>query len=378
MDSPDSVPYTPRQSYRPSRPVLLVTLATGFGGAEVRVLIVARALHGKRRYAVAVRAGSRLHQILAEEGLNVVAMPYARGDPRNLLRLERLIRMNGFEVVDAHNVQSHVWGLGAAQRAGARVKLWTAHSDDREAGGGGWKPRVLRGALEIAKRWDCRFLAVSQPIFDYLCACGVDPRRVVLSPNGIPPPRIDPPTGLRARLGWQANPVIAVVARLDPVKGHRILFESLAALGTDEVCCLVIGDGSERDVLQATAARLGLARRVHFAGFRTDVPALLRECDIFCLPSLTEGLPFAVLEAAQLAIPLLLTRVGELPDAFRHGETARFAPPGDPRALAQELSWFLSHTREAAQLGRNAKRLVETRFAPEQMIAQTLEIYDHA
>jgi glycosyltransferase involved in cell wall biosynthesis len=328
------------------RPVVLVALAKRFGGAEVRILAIARALHGTRRYMVAVCAGSRLHHFLEAEGLNAFPLPYGRTDPRNFYALYRLIRREGFEVVDAHNPQSQIWGLWAARRARVPVKVWTVHSDYRTAGGsGGWKPRALRTFIALGKRW-----------------------------------RVEGPAGLRAALGWQTNPVVTVVARLDPVKGHRVLLMALAALAADkpQLRCLVVGDGPERKSLRAAVAHLGLGARVHFTGFRADVPAILRESDLFCLPSLTEGLPFAVLEAAQLGLPLLLTRVGELPAYFRHGETARLVKPGDAHALARELRWLLEQRAEAAALARNAQRMVQARFAPERMIAETLHVYDHA
>jgi glycosyltransferase involved in cell wall biosynthesis len=363
------------------RPVVLVALAKRFGGAEVRILAIARALHGTRRYMVAVCAGSRLHHFLEAEGLNAFPLPYGRTDPRNFYALYRLIRREGFEVVDAHNPQSQIWGLWAARRARVPVKVWTVHSDYRTAGGsGGWKPRALRTFIALGKRWDCRFIAVSQPIVDHLRASGVAGTRIILSPNASTVPRVEGPAGLRAALGWQTNPVVTVVARLDPVKGHRVLLMALAALAADkpQLRCLVVGDGPERKSLRAAVAHLGLGARVHFTGFRADVPAILRESDLFCLPSLTEGLPFAVLEAAQLGLPLLLTRVGELPAYFRHGETARLVKPGDAHALARELRWLLEQRAEAAALARNAQRMVQARFAPERMIAETLHVYDHA
>jgi glycosyltransferase involved in cell wall biosynthesis len=362
------------------RPVLIVALAKRFGGADVRVIQMARALHGRRRYAVAVLPGSPLKRRLEALGLNVVAMRYARFDPRNLVALYRLIVDGGYEVVDAHNPQSQLWGLWAAHLAVTPRKIWTVHSDYRMADGGGWKAYLLHTMLRAGRRWDCRFIAVSQVIASHLVALGTPADRVQLSLNAIEMPQDFCGRAQLVKNHAGRTAVIAVVARLDPMKGHRVLLQALHRLQSarSDFRCIVIGDGPERGPLEAEVARLGLGAVVQFVGFRDDVPTCLASADLFCLPSLTEGLPFAVLEAALMFVPLLLTSVGELPMHFEHGTTARLIPPGNVNALEAELIWFLDHRAEAAELALRAERMVRQRFCVTRMITETLATYDQA
>lgn len=361
-----------------ARSVLLVALSKHYGGADVRVFQLAQALHGRRRYAVAVLSGSMLHRRLEQSGLAALALPYARSDPRHLWAIYRAIRMNRYDVVDAHNPQSQLWGLGAAHLARVPVKVWTLHNDDRMVGSA-WKPGVLRYLLERGRDAGCRFVGVSQPIIDYFKDCGIPAERIHLSRNALEIPQHCEPAGLRGALGWGPETVVVgVVGRLDPIKGHAVLFQALNQLRAQwpGLRCVVIGDGPMHDALQAECARLGVSAIVHFAGFRADVPRLLAETDIFCLPSLSEGLPFAVLEAALMGVPLVLSAVGGLPDHFAHGRTARMVPPGDSEALAREVCWLLDHRTEAAHMAERAREMMREQFSPARMVAETLAIYD--
>ena len=130
--------------------------------------------------------------------------------------------------------------------------------------------------------------------------------------------------------------MVGVVARLEPVKGVADLIEALALAAPDvpRLRLLVVGDGRSREALEQQTAELGLGDRVRFTGFRDDVGTLLSGLDVFCLPSHSEGLPFALLEACAHRLPLLVTGVGGHGRAAgRRRHRARGAPgrPGRPR-----------------------------------------------
>src|SRR5262245_25358956 len=164
---------------------------------------------------------------------------------------------------------------------------------------------------------------------------------------------------------------------MEPTKGHRYLFGAHSQLRGryPRLRCLVVGDGRDRDDLRSEVARLGLDTTVHFTGFRHDVPDLLREGDLLCLPSLSEGLPYALLEAAALGLPMLVSGVGDMGALLTHDKTARLVVPGDSGALARELSWFMDHLVEAAAIGRAARELVRTHLSVARMIGATLDAY---
>ena len=362
--------------------VLIVLLAKRYGGADVRAQAIATALQDRRRCVVAVLARSPLHDRLAAAGLVVLALPYRRADPRIAWSLFRAIRKDGYRVVDAHNPQSHLWGALAGFLARTPIRLCTVHSISADSDRGRLRIALYESTLRVASLLGCRYIAISDSIRAYLESLGIPGRRISMIPNGIDTPM---PSGTVARIrdtiGWgPAAYVVIAVGRLEPVKGHRYLLQALAMLSAEfsQLRCLIVGEGRERDALEAEAARLGLSRIVHFAGFRNDVADLLIESDLFCLPSLSEGIPYAVLEAGALGLPLLASAVGGVTEILTHGDTARLVPPADATALARELRWFLEHRAPAAALGQSARALVRARFGPTAMIAGTLAAYDGA
>jgi glycosyltransferase involved in cell wall biosynthesis len=359
-----------------ARPVLLVALAKNYGGADVRVIQIARALHGSRPYAVAALQGSETHRALQSLSLNVLALPFGRADPRNLFALYAYMRGAHVGVVDTQNPQSHVWGLLAAQLAGVRRRVWTIHSDYRNAGSR-WKAASLRHLLRLGRIGRCEFVVVSRQGADYLRSLGVPDSRIHVSHNAVPDMQAADLALEEQRSSRKAR-VICIAGRLDPIKGHRFLFQALCGLRDryPQLRSVVIGDGPAKQALQHEVARLKLEDIVSFTGFRADVHAVMARCDLFCLPSLSEGLPFAMLEAALLGIPTVASAVGEIPYHFHHGVTARLVPPGDVEELVREISWALDHPEKAAEMALRAKEMVRQHFSPARMFAETLAVYD--
>ena len=360
------------------RPVLLVSLAENYGGADVRVIQIARALHGRRPYAVAVLKDSTTHRRLESFALRALPVPFGRGDPRVALCLYRFVRQQGIEVVESHNPQSHIWSLIAARMAGVRTRIWTIHSDYRKAGTP-LKSFVLDRLLRVGASLGCRFIVVSGREVEHLRSMGVPAGRIHFSANGVSAPEVTASSSLRSSLGGGAGTkILCGGARLDAIKGHSVLIKALQLLRSScpDLRCVIFGDGPMKQRLQQEVAEAGLSDVVFFAGFRSDAAATVVECDLFCLPSHSEGMPFALLEAALLGVPAVVSAVGEIPSHFHHPDMARLVPPGDPNALAQEISWVLEHPKEAAEMAAAAKRMVLDRFSVARMTQDTFAVYD--
>lgn len=358
--------------------VLLVSLSRRFGGADVRVMQLARAMHARgQRYAVATLNGSPLCHKLTAEGLNAIELGAARASPMLLVRLLRVIRRNRFAVVDAHNPQSQFWGLTAAALAGAEVRISTVHSVYGKADAGPLHSTLYQSVLCLNRLLGCRFITISQEITDQLRALAVRAAHMRLITNGIEDQSAVSISPVRSELGWADNSfVVGIFGRLTPIKGHKILFEALRGLREDgAVRCLVVGDGPLMAELLELARAMRLDDIVHFTGFRSDVSSLMRACSVICQPSFSEGLPFSVLESAALGKPLVISAVGALPDHFEHRRTACLMPPGDADALAAELAWCQQHPSSASRMGEDARALIAKRFDIENMLAETFAVY---
>ncbi len=362
-------------------PALIVNLSMRYGGADVRVFELARALHGRIPYAVVTLNESPIHHRLVNAGLVSLPLSFSRGDPRLLTTLISIIRKRGIKVVDAHNSQSQFWGILAAYLAGIPVRVTTVHSSYRSENIG-LKGLLYEQVLKLNARLKSHFIAVSQSVYDYLVDAGIRKENISLIYNSIKLTEDQPgpkDLALRESFGWSRDDcVIIAVGRLEPVKGIRFLIDALSRIirVRPNARCLIVGEGRARQALEEQVKGLNLEKYVHFAGFRRDIHELLKGSDIFCMPSLSEGLPYAMLEASAAGLPMIVSEVGEMARLLTHGDNALLVPPGDAYALERGLVELIDNPDKAAFLGRSAYNLVKNKLSMEQLIEKTIEIYD--
>jgi glycosyltransferase involved in cell wall biosynthesis len=172
--------------------------------------------------------------------------------------------------------------------------------------------------------------------------------------------------------------VIGLVGRLDHWgKGHKELFTAMAQIRERHpVHALIVGGGRRTDEVRQLATSLGLAGEVHFLGPRRDVPDLLKAMDIFVLPSYSEGVSLALLEAMAAGLPVIATEVGGLPEVVEHEKTGLLIPPRDVEALAGALGRLLADPAWARQLGANARAHVRKHFSLDRLGREINEIYE--
>jgi glycosyltransferase involved in cell wall biosynthesis len=192
------------------------------------------------------------------------------------------------------------------------------------------------------------------------------------------------------------SPIVGVVARLEPEKGHPTLLEAWPAVleAVPNAHLLIVGEGTQREALEAQAAALGLmtgvaqARgstqageggpSVTFTGRRDDVPAVTAALDVAVLPSYREAQGLSILEAMALSRPVVASAVGGIPEMIEHGRTGLLVPPHDPKALAASLVRLLTDHPYADTLARAGHDLVHERFCVELMVRAVESIYDEA
>jgi len=154
--------------------VLIVDLSKYYGGADVRVFDLAKALHGRYPYAVAVLKGSILQQRLDSHHLNVLPVPFSRSDPRTARYLAQTVKRDGFTVVDAHNPQSQLW---AHLLTDSVRHVSTVHSIYRQEHKNP-KGRFYEQILHLNQRWNSHFIAVIEAVQHYLQQIGLPPDRI--------------------------------------------------------------------------------------------------------------------------------------------------------------------------------------------------------
>ena len=196
------------------------------------------------------------------------------------------------------------------------------------------------------------------------------PEKIAVLPAGVEVDRFVPRSGGLDRQSLDLDDgdlVLGVVARLDPIKGHAFLLEALARVraqaASPRLRCLFIGDGPERQKLEAQAEALGLSDTVRFLGFRDDVPALLPLLDLFVLPSISEGLPNVILEAMAAGVPLAASAVGGIPEVVESGRHGWLFPSGDVDALADRLQQAMNDPLALKKMGAEARAHVVAHYS---------------
>ena len=269
-------------------------------------------------------------------------------DPVTLGKLCQLVRDERVDVINTHLTTASWQGALAGKICGV-PSVAVVHATDRKT----WFQHADY------------LIAVSAGVKDALIEQGIDPQKIEVLYHGIDLAQYVAPLSTeqaKARLGLPADTqTVGVVASLIPRKGHRFLLEALKNMRAP-VHALFAGEGELEAELREQAREMELENRVHFLGFRRDVPEIVCAMDAFVLPSLKEGLSIAVMEAMALEKPVICSNIAGLPEVVRDGQTGFLVPPGDSLALQNALEKLFADENLRAQLGHNARRFLEEHF----------------
>ena len=357
-------------------------------GRRLRVLFLIDSLgHGGAEHLLAAYL-ERLPRLgvdpavvaLQEKGGNpVAAVIEAAGVPVRTLGIERLRERTAYrrvagavaeaapDVVHTQLEFANILGTIAASRAGIPC-LSTIHSLDRPAA---WSRDAahFRVMAWVLRRRADRVIAVSRSARDHFVGrAHLDRDRVVTIYNGIDTSRFGGGADraqTRAALGVAPDARVATtVAVLRRPKGIDDMIEAVGsiAIAIPGMRYLVVGDGEHGPSLRNHAIAAGVSDQIVFAGARSDVAALLAASDVFVLPSHTEALPTALIEAMAAGLPVVATDVGGVPEMVERGASALLVPPHRPDLLAEALIRILSSPLQAAAMGKTGSRLAAERF----------------
>lgn len=169
---------------------------------------------------------------------------------------------------------------------------------------------------------------------------------------------------------------LAIVGRLDTVKGHHVAIKAISSQNVPEdVHLQVIGVGPTEAELRKLAHARGVADRVHFLGFRRNVYDYLAHCDVLLMPSLHEGLPYTLLEAMALKAPIIASRTGGLVEVIEHRITGLLIPVADSLGLGSAIRALYDGPELRKRLSDNARKLQQSRYSLDAMALRYLEEY---
>lgn len=173
------------------------------------------------------------------------------------------------------------------------------------------------------------------------------------------------------------TPVIGTAGPLEPSKGFEFFLNAaqLILQSGREVEFLIAGNGPDERRLREIARTLGITKQVTFITNLTDFGAAVRAMDIFCLPSIIQGLGTIMLEAMAMARPVVATEVGGVTKVVTDGVTALLVPPADVKRLAERMREYLDNPLRAKQIGRQGRNLVIRDFSADRMANETVRVY---
>jgi glycosyltransferase involved in cell wall biosynthesis len=364
-----------------TRPITIVHIAApGLVGGLERVVQGLAAGHHRRGHAVSVISviapgDPEPHPFsarLRRDGVTVHELRYASKDFWGERRAVRgLLRQIRPDVVHTHGYRPDI--LHATTARGLSIATVTTEHGSSKLGG---KTVVYEW---LQRRFFRRFqavVAVSSPIAERLAAEGVSQERVRVVPNGwAGGVEFVSREEARGRLGLPIEgTVIGYVGRLIPAKGPDVFAEAFLQLDDPGVSAVMIGDGSERPVIEAMSRESDAGARLMLAGHRDDAAPLFKAFDLFVLSSRTEGTPIVLFEALSAGIPTIVTAVGGVPDVVSERES-RLVPSEEPSRLAQEMREALGDPEGSAQRATRALERLRTEFSAERWLSRHEAVY---
>jgi len=216
-------------------------------------------------------------------------------------------------------------------------------------------------------------VTVSNAARDVLIRAGVPAERVRTIYTGVDPDRFSPEydgTPVRKQLGIPTEaPVIGCLANVLEIKGYDILLEAFADVVKvyPTAHLLIVGRDSSAygAEMHALANRLGVAERTHFVGFQADVRQYIAAMNLVVLPSRSEALGLALLEAMAMGKAVVASAVGGIPEIVADGVTGKLVSPEDPAALSRTIIELLFHPERLIEGGRQGRKRIHSAFTVE-------------
>jgi glycosyltransferase involved in cell wall biosynthesis len=271
-------------------------------------------------------------------------------DRRLRQRVHALVEETAPDIVVSHDYKANFLSIRAIR---GRPRASIVHGYTGEGRKVGFFEAVDR---KLLRRMDA-VVVVSDTLRDQLLQAGVQPPRLHVIANGIRADRVRAAAAsaradVRAELGLASEDLaLLALGRLSPEKGQDVLLEAFGRLtDAEHVHLLLAGDGAARTALERRAAAPALGGRVHLLGWVDEPWRLLGAADGFVLPSRSEGLPLALLEALAAGLPVVATRVGAVAEVLEDGRCGLLVKPGDPRALTEALQAFVTDPSLRARL----------------------------
>lgn len=352
------------------------------GGTQTHLLQVLRVLDRERYrpHLYCLRDEGNLIDVARSLGVDVTTFGMQGslrqpGDLAGLLRMRRALVELQPGVVHGYLLRGNFFGAVAARAAGVPVVITSKRGLHEPAGA------AERLAVRVSNRLSNVVTGNSPAVLDFTRDVEHAPKlEMEMIPSGIDTRRFEPAVShsLRAELGIADAPVVGTAITFRPRKGFRMLFEAFAQVHAHDprARLLIAGVDAWEPVPQQLARDLGILDAIVLLGRRSDMPDVLATFDVFVLPSESEGMSNAILEAMAMRLPVVATAVGGAPVVIDEGTSGYLVDYPDSDTLARRLVMLLGDTARRREVGEAARQTVLSNYSAEAMVGSMERLYD--
>ncbi|MBI2047948.1 MAG: glycosyltransferase family 4 protein [Parcubacteria group bacterium] len=373
--------------------ILYVITKSNFGGAQRYVFDLATSLP-KEQFSVSVLLGGEgtLKEKLYSGGIRTITLPYFKrdihifNDIRTFFALISILKKERPDIIHLNSSKAGILGTIAGRIADVPRIIFTSH---------GWAFNEQRPF------WQKIFfflIHAKTVLFSYVAIAVSEKtkgqiitrmpflkKKIRVIYNGIK--RVNLKTREESRnflssknniLTQKKNSLwIGTIAELHPTKGIIYAIEAIKEIisETPHIIYIIMGDGEQREELEETIQTLGLQNNIFLLGFVPDASQYLSAFDMFLVPSISEALSYAVLEAGNAKLPVVATRVGGIPEIIENKKNGLLIPSRNAHAISLSLSYIIKNKKKRSLYGEKLFNTIKNKFSFAQMLQKTIEIY---
>lgn len=288
--------------------------------------------------------------------------------------LSKFLKSEKVHIVQTFQIKSTILGTLASIIAKTPTLITTRHDMAWDT-----KSRQIL-MLKISNCFADKVIAVSDAVRkNTIVMEGIQIDKIQTIYNGVDIDKFDvkPDKETKRKIGLDPGFVVGMVANFMPVKDHINFCHAAATVldSFEKVQFLLVGSGPLEEEIRALTKKLGIEKKVVFAGHREDIPELLSSMDIFVLSSKSEGHPYSLIEALAQGKPVVATRVGGVSDVVVNGKNGYLVPPKNSHQLAQAIIKLLKDTDLRRSFGKEGKRVARQNFSLKRMVSETELLY---
>lgn len=365
--------------------VLEFICPTGFYGAERWILALAKNFDSEKiqcDLAITLEKNSQNLELVKHykaecAGVgDVFEIPMSsRFDINVIKRLVKLIKERDISIIHTHGYKSDILGVIAAKQAGIKCII-TPHGFENSSD---IKLRIYIWLGCKAMKFSDKIAPLSRQIIKDLINQGIDEKSIVYIQNGVDLIEVEA-TRIDQSLGNQQNDskIIGFIGQMISRKNVIDIldvFDSLCRRHKNLELHL-LGDGDQRNALEAHTSNLACRDKIKFLGFQKDRLKYLKQFDLFVMTSTMEGIPRCLMEAMAMGIPVAAYDIAGIDQLIKNNETGLLAELGDKEALEQNWEKLIFDSHLSENLAARAREFVHNQFSASRMAKEYLQLFN--